>query len=206
MSSRHLLFTCAIAALTLAGCGPPDNGVTFNGGEGPAVLPDVANRGEALFARFCSACHGADATGSSAYRGSIQGAQNIADMVRNGANGMPANPLDDREVAAIEGFLAVLAGAPIGDPGATPVGGQSQRPADGQGGGTTPPSGGGSDSGGSRPPAGGNDAGGGDDGGNNGGGASPPPAPDPAPRPPPPNDEEEDDEDEDDDADEGEDD
>lgn len=65
--------------------------------------------GAGLFDRYCSTCHGADATGGTDWNGSIQGYEPIEEIVLNGRGTMAAVPVDAGQVAEIQAYLLTLA-------------------------------------------------------------------------------------------------
>lgn len=66
-----------------------------------AAAPD----GGALYQQYCSACHGADATGGASFPGSIVGYSPIEPLVVQGDGTMPPIPLETAQIAAIQTFL-----------------------------------------------------------------------------------------------------
>lgn len=87
--------------------------------EQPEQTTSAADEGAALYLQYCSACHGADATGSPTFEGSIVGFQPIAPVVQNGQGLMAPVAISDEQIDAIQSFLLADSQA---EPVAEPVG------------------------------------------------------------------------------------
>jgi mono/diheme cytochrome c family protein len=67
--------------------------------------------GEGLYVRYCSSCHGADASGGANWATSIQGYEPIDGIVSNGRGNMDPIPIDAAQSAKVQAYLLTLAPA-----------------------------------------------------------------------------------------------
>ncbi len=87
------------------------------GGQPANPGADPAERGAALYAQYCSVCHGPTGEGTNISPESIQSATEMTMVVRFGRGAMPANAvLTDDDILAIEAFLAALLEGPPPQP------------------------------------------------------------------------------------------
>jgi len=67
--------------------------------------------GEGLYVRYCSSCHGVDASGGPNWAGSIQAYEPIAAIVANGRGNMDPIPINAAQTAKVQEYLLTLAPA-----------------------------------------------------------------------------------------------
>jgi len=65
----------------------------------------ATSNGEALFNKYCAACHGPAGTGAVIWTGNIQGIDPISDIVQNGRGTMAPVAVTDAETAEIQTYL-----------------------------------------------------------------------------------------------------
>lgn len=69
------------------------------------VVEETASNGEALFNKYCAACHGPGGTGAVIWEGNIQGIDPIDNIVKNGQGAMAPVAITDAETAEIQTYL-----------------------------------------------------------------------------------------------------
>ncbi|MDX1747271.1 MAG: c-type cytochrome, partial [Halobacteriales archaeon] len=73
------------------------------------AAPAAELDGEGLYQRYCSSCHGPDATGAETWPGSIQGYDPIAPIVEQGRGDMAAIDITAEQTRQIQEWLLTLA-------------------------------------------------------------------------------------------------
>jgi mono/diheme cytochrome c family protein len=122
MRTLHFLAPVAL----LAACNP--DGSFGQGGDIAASAGDGSS-GQALFASYCSSCHGSDASGGAGpdIRG-VSDSNGVIDTILYGEDSMPgfSGTLSDAEISDILAWLGSLAGGGGGGGGEGGEGGEGE--------------------------------------------------------------------------------